>query len=359
MEKVRVAVIGAGWWGTAAHIPALKIHPQAELVAVQSRSPEKARKIAADFNVPHACTTAEEVLAIDGLDAVIVSSTPNMHYAHAKAALERGLHVLIEKPMTFTVAESQELVDLASRKGLQFAVSCPWHYTPHGIEARRLIQSGALGQLKMISMLMTNFTEGLYQGLTWDKVFGKNPTLQNDATPYRTPGLNSYSDPAVAGGGQIYCQVSHVAGYLGFLTDVDPAEVFARFDNGDSNVDVFDSLNIKLRDGTLVSMASHGAPMYSDRQHEVRVYGTRGMILLELWKGKFEFHDFDCKITRYPDIPEADIYPMYEPATNLVDAIVGKAPNGSPATLGLYAMKIIEAATQSAHTGANVVIKPT
>src|SRR5690349_12965112 len=94
MDKVKVAVIGAGWWGTAAHIPALKRHPQAELVAVQSRSLNKARKIAADFDIPHACTTAEEVLAIDGLNAVVVSSTPNVHYAHAKAALERGMHVL-------------------------------------------------------------------------------------------------------------------------------------------------------------------------------------------------------------------------------------------------------------------------
>ena len=125
MARVNVAIVGAGWWGTAAHIPALKDHPDAAVVAVQSRSLDKARKIAADFGVPHACTTVDEVLAIDGLDAVVVSSTPNVHYAHAKAALARGKHVLIEKPMTITVAESEELVDLAQRNGLQFLVSCP------------------------------------------------------------------------------------------------------------------------------------------------------------------------------------------------------------------------------------------
>ncbi|HVF11185.1 MAG TPA: Gfo/Idh/MocA family oxidoreductase [Abditibacteriaceae bacterium] len=356
MEKVRCAVIGAGWWATTAHIPALKSHPAAELVAVQTSEQETADRIAADFDAPYATTVVEDVLALDELDAVIVSSIPKLHYEQAKAALERGMHVLIEKPMTFTVREARELVEIAERNHLVFLISAPWHYTPHGIEARRLIQAGALGQLKMISILMTNFTQGLYQGLPWEKVFGKNPTLQNSATPYLRPGQYSYSDPLLAGGGQIYCQVSHAAAYVGFLTNTQPREVFARFDNAGTAVDVYDALNIKLSDGTLVSLASTGATMLSDRHYEVRIYGTRGMILLELWKGTMEFHDIDCNVQRYSDLPEAEIYPMFAPAGNFVDAVLGQAPNGSPATLGLYAMKIIEAARASAGENRNVVI---
>ena len=92
-KKIRIGVIGAGWWATFAHIPAVKSHPHAELVAVQSRERAKVEKIARDFGAQHACTTAEELLAIPGLDAVIISTTPNVHYAQTKAALERGLHV--------------------------------------------------------------------------------------------------------------------------------------------------------------------------------------------------------------------------------------------------------------------------
>ena len=69
--------------------------------------------------------------------------------------LERGLHVLVEKPMTVTAAESERLVQVANERGLQLLVSCPWHYTAHAIEARRLIRSGALGSIRMISVLMT------------------------------------------------------------------------------------------------------------------------------------------------------------------------------------------------------------
>src|SRR5580698_4272094 len=110
MKKVRIGIIGAGWWATTAHIPAVKSHPDAELVAVQSRDQAKAEKIARDFGAKHACTNLEEILALRELDAVIVASTPNVHHAQARAALERRLHVLVEKPMTFTAGEARELV---------------------------------------------------------------------------------------------------------------------------------------------------------------------------------------------------------------------------------------------------------
>jgi predicted dehydrogenase len=213
-----------------------------------------------------------------------------------------------------------------------------------------------MGQPKLISILLTNFTLGLYHGFPWEQVFGRNPTMQNSATPYLKPEQSSYSDPATAGGGQIYCQVSHAAAYIGFLTGSPVREVFARFDNAGTAVDVHNSLSIKLEDGTLVSLASTGAPPLSDRQYEVRIYGTQGMILLELWKGKMEFHDIDCNVTPYPDIPAEDIYPLLSPACNFIDAITGNAPNGSPATLGLYAMNIIEAACQSAASDRNIVL---
>jgi predicted dehydrogenase len=209
VKKSRIGVIGAGWWATSAHIPAIKSRPDAELVAIQSRERDKAERVARDFGVKHACTTVAELLAIPSLDAVIVSTTPNVHYAQTKAALERGLHVLLEKPMTFTTAEARELVDLAARKKLQLLISCPWHYTAHGIEARRLIASGGLGEIKMISVLMTNPIDKLLKGINTSPTHGMKDV-------YAEPRKGSYNDPAIAGGGQIYCQVSHAGGLPDF-----------------------------------------------------------------------------------------------------------------------------------------------
>ncbi len=356
MRTVKCAVIGAGWWGTAAHIPALKRHPGAELAAVQSQDAAKARKTARDFGATHACTTMEEVLAVPGLEAVIISSTPNAHYGQARAALERGLHVLIEKPMTIKVSEAEDLIEMAESKRRHFMISSPWLYTPRTQKARRLIQAGALGRLKMISVLHSNFTAGLYHGLPWAKIFGRNPTGQNPADPYCTPHRQSYSDPAVAGGGQIYCQISHVTALLGFLTERSPVSVFAHFDNDGARVDVYNTLNLKLEDGTLVAVASTGATPDSERRCEFRLYGTQGLLVMELWNGTMEFHPFQGEVTRYPALAEAEVYPMFAPAENLIDVILGRAENGAPAALGLYGMKIIEAACQSARTGENVRI---
>ena len=119
-NQVRCAVIGAGWWGTTAHIPALRRHPRADLRCVHHRDRTVAQRIARDFAIPRAAASLEEALDREPLDAVVISSTPNVHYAQAKAAMQRGLHVLIEKPMTITAAEAGELVSLAERQGVHF-----------------------------------------------------------------------------------------------------------------------------------------------------------------------------------------------------------------------------------------------
>ncbi len=350
MNPVRVGVIGAGWWATSAHIPALKSHPGAELVAVQSRDRAKAEKIARDFAAKHACVAVEELLAVPGLDAVIISSTPNVHFAQARAALERGLHVLIEKPMTFTAAEARELVALAAQKNLQLLISCPWHYTAHGIEARRLIQSGALGEIKMISVLMTNPIDKLLRGINTSPTHGM-------AQVYVEPRHGSYNDPAIAGGGQIYCQVSHAAAYLAFLTGLRPAEVFAHFDRDGSPNDIYNALTIKLENGALVSIASTGATPLAERTYEVRVFGNKAILQLELWRGTMTMVDFADKRTEFPPLTEKEIYPAQAPALNFIEAISGTAPNGSPGELGLASMEIITAACESARSGQNVKLR--
>lgn len=343
MKKVRIGIIGAGWWATSAHIPAVKSHPGAELVAVQSREKAKANKIARDFGAKHACASLEEILALKDLDAVIVSSTPNVHYTQARAALERGLHVLIEKPMTLAADEARELVELAAQKTLQLLVSCPWHFTAHGIEARRLIHSGALGEIKMISILMTNPVDKLLRGINTTPTHG----LDN---VYVEPRSGSYNNPAIAGGGQIYCQVSHAAAYLTFLTGLRPAEVYARFDRDGSPNDIYNALTITLENGALASIASTAATPLSERNYEVRVFGSQAILQLELWRGTMAIADFAGKRSGFEPLAENAIYPGQMPALNFVDAILGKVPNGSPGELGLASMEIIEAACESAET---------
>jgi predicted dehydrogenase len=249
--------------------------------------------------------------------------------------------------MTITAAEATDLVKLAHKREVQFLISCPWHYTAHAAEARRLVRDGQLGQIRMISVLMTNPISHLLRGISTQVTYGK---------PYMDPEIGTYSDPKIAGGGQIYAQVCHVAAYLSFLTDARPAEVFARFHNDGQAVDLYDVINIKMSDSSLVSIASTGATSFNRRDHEVRIYGTNGMLFLDLWGGHMEFVSMSGVRHSYPDLASDNIYPDRAPAWNLIDSILEPSRNLSPATLGRAAMQVIEAACQSANTGKNICI---
>jgi predicted dehydrogenase len=346
-RKVRCAVVGAGWWATFAHIPALLKHPNAELVAIQTGAPQDARKIAEDFHVPHAYTQSSELFEKEDVEAVVVSSSPRLHYADGLAALKAGKHVLIEKPMTLTVAEAMELTRVADSHGTQFLISCPWHYTPHAFEAKRLISDGDIGDVRMVSILMTNTINDLLRGKNTEPTHG---------TPYMHPRPGTYSDPNMAGGGQIYTQVSHAAAYLTFLTAARPTEVFARFHNDGEVLDIYDTLNLKMDNGSIVSLASTGATSPHRRDFEVRVFGTKGALFLGLWRGTLEFVPLQGETRTYPSLSEEEVYPHFAPAHNLIDSILDPSLNRAPASLGVAAMQVIEAACLSAASGSNVLI---
>jgi len=349
-RKVVCGVIGAGWWGTYAHVPALLAHPRAELVAVQTRDPESAAKIGRDFNIPRTFTSADALIAQEDLEAVVISSVPNLHFPQAMAALQRGLHVLVEKPMTFTAAEARQLVKFAEARKLHLLVCFPWHYTRHAQEARRLIAQGELGEVRMLSVLMTNAVDHLIRGASTFPTHG-------EGRPYIDPQGETYSDTAVAGGGQIYTQVAHVAGYLTFLTGARPAQVFARFHNDGCRLDIYDVLNVELEDGCVAAVASTGATPAGKRLYEVRVFGTKACLFMELWSGTMTLVRRDGGEIRYPDLSSAEVFPERAPAQNLVDTILGVAPTVSPGTLGLASMEVIEAACESARTGQNIKLR--
>jgi predicted dehydrogenase len=255
--------------------------------------------------------------------------------------------VLIEKPMTLSTAEAVELSDLARQQNVCFLISCPWHYTRHTAEARKLIATEALGEIRMISVLMTNPVDHLLRGTSTDATYGE---------AYMLPHRETYSDAKVGGAGQIYAQVSHVAAYVSLLCGARAAEVFARFHNDGASLDIYDIVSVRMETGALVSIASTGATSRDRRDFEVRVFGTKGMLFLDLWKGTMEFEGLGGERRSYPSLPADEIYPHLAPATNLIDSIIDPSQNRSPATLGVAAMEIIEGACLSASTGSNILV---
>lgn len=144
-RKVKLGVIGLGIMGEQ-YIRVYRSHPDAEVLAVASRTLEKSSAIAAKYEIPHACADWRDLLRIAEIDAVCVATPDDLHYEPARAAMEAGKHVLIEKPMTTSVAEADSLVEVAGSTGVKVQVAFNHRWLSAYHEGRAVIERGAIGQ---------------------------------------------------------------------------------------------------------------------------------------------------------------------------------------------------------------------
>jgi predicted dehydrogenase len=129
MDKVRIGIIGAGWWAAENHIPVLQSFGDVEVAAVCRLGEQALKSVQSKFQIEYATEDYLSLLACPGLQAVVVSSPHHLHYEHSYAALKRGLHVLCEKPMALRVSEAVELTSLVEARKLHFAIPYGWNYT--------------------------------------------------------------------------------------------------------------------------------------------------------------------------------------------------------------------------------------
>ncbi len=113
--RIRVGIIGAGDIVGSVHIPGLRRMPGVEIVAVANRSLESSRRAAAEFNIPRAYADWEQLLAADGIDAVLIGTWPYMHRTVTLAALDSGRHVLCQARMSNNAAEAHEMLAASKR----------------------------------------------------------------------------------------------------------------------------------------------------------------------------------------------------------------------------------------------------
>lgn len=130
MSALRTAVIGVGYLGRF-HAQKYAALPDAELVAVVDRDAERARAVAAEVGCRALTDPADLVGRVDAVSIVVPT---RQHHAIASRFLEAGTHVLIEKPITVTVAEADELVELAARQGVCLQVGHLERFNPAVLE---------------------------------------------------------------------------------------------------------------------------------------------------------------------------------------------------------------------------------
>ncbi len=342
---VDVAVIGCGWWATQAHLPALAADPGARIVAIVDPDPAKRDRAGQRFGVVARYAEVGAMLDAERLDAAIVATPHATHAEVARACLDRGLHLLVEKPLTLTPDDAFDLVARARAAGRQLIAGYPYHYVPQLQELRRRLALGVVGRLEVVVGLFASIVRELYRG---------QPEVYRDVLGYRlnAPGPDTYSDPAIAGGGQGQTQVTHLAALALWLTGLEPVTVTGRTASFELAVDLADAFAVGFRGGALGSFASTGSVSPTQPEIlELRLFGSTGHVVVDAAAGTTVVHAGDGSVDRLPETHGADRYPEWAPARNLVRVVRGEEPNESPGELAATVVALIDALYRSARSG--------
>src|SRR5205809_2307709 len=168
MKPLRVAVIGAGYWGPNL-VRNLSEAPGAEPVAVADLSEERLDPIRKRFPAIRTTRDHRTVLADRDVDAVAIATPVGTHRKLAEEAFAAGKHVFVEKPLAGTSTDAEAIVRAAERAGRTLMVGHTFVYNPAVVTVRGLIESGELGRVNYIDSQRVNL--GLHQfdtNVLWD-----------------------------------------------------------------------------------------------------------------------------------------------------------------------------------------------
>jgi predicted dehydrogenase len=149
-DKVRLGIVGCGAIAEVGHLPASQLVEGVEVVALVDLDIGRVQQLAKKYHVPEVVCDYRAIA--DTVDAVIIATPPHLHLEHTRFFLERGVHVLCEKPLANSRAESKDLVDLAARKPeVKFAVAHVRRYFYYAQIMKKLVDTGGIGTLSEIS----------------------------------------------------------------------------------------------------------------------------------------------------------------------------------------------------------------
>ena len=256
------------------------------------------------------------------LDAVGVFTPHTLHYDHAKHALEKGKHLLIEKPMVCGTGPSVEIAKLAEANDVVAVLHYQRHYEPQFIKGRELIRKGVIGEVESFFVYMAQD----WRGRTWR------------------------GDPKYSGGGQINDSGSHYQDILLWMTDQLPKRACGHVDHyyhGEERpIEINGSFNVELANGAGGRIIIIG-DVIGGFTDDVRICGDKGMLIFygsEVWfkPNKGEAKSFTA--ARPKGYPES-------PCDNFVKLIRGKARiNRVPLIYGARVAMLTDAMLTSAQT---------
>jgi predicted dehydrogenase len=143
-EQVRIGIIGTSYWVDGFHLPILQNDPHALVTSLCGRNQSRTEELARKFGISKTFTDYRRMLEED-LDAVIICTPEDQHYPMTMFALDKGLHVLCEKPMAFTADEALEMYREAEAKKVKHMVNFTMRWIPHFQFLKMLMDANYIG----------------------------------------------------------------------------------------------------------------------------------------------------------------------------------------------------------------------
>jgi predicted dehydrogenase len=164
-NKVRLGIIGTSGWTEMMYLNNLHQRPDVEIAALCGRSPERLAEMAAKHGATATYTDYRRMIEEAGLDAVIVAAPDDRHPEMTLAAIEKGLHVLCEKPLANSAAEARLMHHAAEMAGVKHMVQFTWRWQPHFQYLKAMVDEGVFGTVyrAQFSFLAGFARDGAYQ----------------------------------------------------------------------------------------------------------------------------------------------------------------------------------------------------
>lgn len=334
---MRLGVIGAGWFVSRRHLPDAMANTEIQVTALCRRDASARSTILSHFNLPGSCGFDDWQTMLDEapLDAVLIATPNSLHYEHAKTALQRGLHVLLEKPMTVRSEDARDLVRIANENNLKLSVALNPPFWAHCHRAKQALQSVRMGQLESASIYWTGSAEHLF-----------NRNIDSSKLPGIVPPTSYRADTKLNGGGYFVDGGPHLVSELLWLTGMRVTKVSALMDQTPDDMRI--SASFLMENGAIANICSTGDSKYSSRRVQHVFGASNGVVSINGadFHTTIEINGEDTQSFRETDLPKVS-----NPVTNFADAILHNAELYSPAEHGAHVVEVVEAVYRSAASG--------
>ena len=266
----------------------------------------------------------EKLLQNTELDAAFIITPHVLHFSQAKACLEAGLDVLLEKPMVMNAEEALALIDVRDRSGQLLSVSFNGSMSPQVRTGVKILRSGRLGRILNISAVVwqnwMSFTTGLWR-----------------------------QDPEIAGGGFLFDTGAHMLNTISDLAGEDFVDVAAWMDDQGTPVDITGAVIARLKSGALVSMNAAGNTQCKIGS-DVRVLCEKGMLQTGVWGERLLIQETEDEELMEVELPES-----LGTWQQFLRVRAGEMENPCPPEIGLRMARLWDAIKESAGQGGKPV----